>query len=336
MLASTDQAIQNNIDQSQSVFHHIGETFLNGHSLLVLLIAVTLAALLGRFIGYVLRRLTNFIARQADRTENLASVNRLRRIETLIILSIAIIRALLVAMAVYFWWLFIHPHQQPTALIGASAVFAIIIAGVLSPVLRDMTYGSVMMAEHWFAVGDHVKIEPFGDVQGVVERVTLRSTRIRALNGEVTWINNQNIQAVRITPKGIRTIAIEMFVSNVEKGLELIEQVNTRLPNGPLLVVSPLTVMVSAEVGHKLWHITAIGETAPGREWLLEKHAISVIQEVDSESDDSTLVQEPIARYSDSDAERRFARTIHNARKIPIKRVRRRNVQKTRTKNQGS
>jgi hypothetical protein len=324
MLATSDETIQKSINQSQTVFHQIGDTFLSVHSLTVLAIALLIAIILGRFVGYILRRTTNFIARQADKTEDLASVNRLRRIETLIILSIALIRAVLIAGAVYFWWLFVHPNQQPTALIGASAVFAIIIAGVLGPVLRDLTYGSVMMAEHWFAVGDHVKIEPFADVQGVVERVTLRSTRIRGLNGEVTWINNQNIQAVRITPKGIRTIAIEMFVSNVEKGLELVEQVNTRLPSGPLMVISPLTVMVSAEVGHKLWHITAIGETAPGREWLLEKHAIDVINEVDAENEKSILVQEPIARFSDSEAERRFARTIHNARKRPVKKSHRR------------
>lgn len=325
MFATSDQTIHQTINQSQSILKQLGDTFFNARSLTTLIIALILAVIAGRFIGYLLRRVTGVVARQTDKTENLASVNKLRRIETLIVLSIAVIRTILIAVAIYFWWLFIHPNQQPTALIGASAVFAIIAAGVLGPILRDLAYGSVMMAEHWFGVGDHIRVEPFGDLQGVVERVTLRSTRIRGLNGEIIWINNQNIQAIRITPKGVRTLAIEMFVSNVEKGLDLIEQVNTRLPSGPLMVVSPLTVMVSTEVGHKLWHITAIGETAPGREWLLEKHAISVIQEIDGEeSEKPVLVQEPIARFADSEAERRFARTIHNARKRTIKRTRKR------------
>jgi hypothetical protein len=236
----------------------------------------------------------------------------------MIVISIAIIRTFLIAMAVYFWWLYIHPTQQPTALIGASAVIAIVLGGALSPVLRDLAAGGVMMAEHWFGVGDHIKVEPFGDVQGVVERVTLRSTRIRALNGEVVWINNQNMQAVRVTPKGSRTIALEVFVTDLDKGYKLIEQANLRIPSGPLLVVSPLTIMTSAEVGTNIWHITALGETGPGREWLLEKYAIDLITEIDGEENkESILLNAPIARYADSVAERRFARTIHNARKEP-------------------
>src|SRR3546814_3666045 len=104
-----------------------------------------------------------------------------------------------------------------------------------------------MMTEHWFGVGDHVKIEPFNNMQGVVERVTLRSTRIRGINGEIIWVNNQNIQAVKVNTKGIRSIAIEIFVSDLEKGKRLVDQVNLRLPLGDLLVVKPLNIMSSTE-----------------------------------------------------------------------------------------
>jgi hypothetical protein len=172
------------------------------------------------------------------------------------------------------------------------------------------------MAEQWYAVGDHVKIEPFGEMQGVVERVTLRSTRIRGLNGEVIWVNNQNIQAVRITPKGIRTLAIELFVRDLDEGQTLIDAANRRLPAGQLLVISPLNVMTSSQVGEQLWHITAIAETAPGREWLIERYAIDVLKEIDETRKTKVLATEPIARFADNDAERRFARAINNARKV--------------------
>lgn len=321
LFSQSEQTIHNTLNQSHTIFRQIGETFFNARSIVVLCLTLLVAIIGGRIIAYVLRRLTNMLGRQADKSENLTEVNRLRRFETLIVLSIAIIRTALIALAIYFWWTFVHPGQQPTALVGASAVFAIVLGGVLGPLLRDLAYGSVMMAEHWFGVGDHVRIEPFGDVQGIVERVTLRSTRIRGINGEIVWINNQNIQAVRITPKGLRTIALELFVSDPDKGADLIEAINQRLPQGPLMVASPLTPMVTTEAGSKLWHITAIGETAPGREWLLEKYAITVAQEIDESADKTVLVHEPIARYADSEAERRFARSIQNARKKTIRRT---------------
>jgi hypothetical protein len=325
------------LERSQSTLERLTDSFFNFRSLGMLVISVLVAYALGRFFATLLRRLTTSIGKRADKAENLQRVNSLRRLETLIVLSIAVIRTLLIAAAVYFWWSYIHPFEQPTAIIGASAVIAIVLGGALSPILRDVASGSVMMAEHWFGVGDHIRVEPFMDVQGVVERVTLRSTRIRGLNGEVIWLNNQSIQAVRVTPKGSRTIALELFVTDLDKGGSLIEQANTRLPSGPLMVASPLTIMTSTEAGTNIWHITALAETAPGREWLVEQYAVSLITEIDGEENkESVLLNAPIARYADSEAEIRFARTIRNARKQPAKRksLSRRAIKQAKEKNE--
>lgn len=316
----TNFAAESTVREVTTVLEKIADSYLNLESLALFILCLAAAFVLGRIVAALLRRLVVAIGRQADKSENLQTVNRLRRYETMIILSIAIIRSLLFLFAIYLWWVSTRPDQQPTAIIGASALAAILIGGALSPMLRDISAGGVMMAEQWYAVGDYVKLEPFGEMQGVVERVTLRSTRIRGLNGEVIWVNNQNIQAVRITPKGIRTLAVELFVHDLEKGQELIESVNRRLPNGPLLVITPFSVMTSSQAGEKLWHLTAIAETAPGREWLIEKYAIEVMKEIDEERKLKLLATEPVARFADSDAERRFARAIQNARKSPKKR----------------
>lgn len=316
-------AAQNQADILQRAgegFKKTAETFFNARSILALLIALAIALVLGRIIAAFLRRLTFVVGRQADKSKDLNRVNRLRRIETLIVLSIALVRAALIILAFYFWWAYMHPNGQPTAIIGASAVVAIFLSGALVPLLRDLTYGSVMMAEHWFGVGDYVRIEPFSNLQGIVDRVTLRSTRLRDLNGEVVWINNQNIAAVRITPRGIRTLAIEMIVNDLNKGIDLVDQANLRLPNSPLMLTRQLTIISKQEIGNKLWHITAIGETAPGREWILEDYALKLIQEIDEDNKKPTLLHEPVAHNADADAERRFTRTIKNATKRPIKR----------------
>lgn len=310
--------LDNALEQSRQVFERFTDTFFNGRSVLTFIIAITVAIIVGRIIAAIMRRFARAVSRTADKVQDLKEVNRLRRIETLIILMVALIRMILVVLALYFWWIYAHPSQQPTAIIGASALVVIIASATVGPILRDLAYGGVMMAEHWYGVGDHVKVEPFDKLQGVVERVTLRSTRIRGLNGEVIWINNQNIQGVRVLTKGVRTTAIELFVSDLHKGLDLIEQTNLRLPSGPLMVVRPLHIMAKTEVGPNLWHITAVGETAPGREWLLQDYAISLLQEMDEESKHPIMHTDPIARDADSVAEQRFSRTVQNARKSPL------------------
>lgn len=311
------------------VFRHVAHSFLSARSLLALVVSLAVAMILGRVIAAVLRKLVAIISSRADKTENLNTVNRLRRYETVIVLSIASLRTFLILAALYFWWIYVHPGGQPSAIVGASAVLAIVLGSTLSPVLRDIAAGSVMMAEHWYGVGDHVRIEPFTDMQGVVERVSLRSTRIRGLNGEIMWVNNQSIAAVRITPKGIRSLAIELFVNDLARGEKLIDKTNERLPSGSLLVVSPLVIVSSSQVGTQLWHITAVAETAPGREWLIERYAVDVLKEMADATKKPVLATEPVARYADLDAEKRFKRTIANARKRPAPKRRTRKATKT-------
>jgi small-conductance mechanosensitive channel len=317
LLAAADKTLQ----QSSNVLKQIANTVFGGNSLIVLIVSVVAAMVLGKICSLILRRLSRGFGRQADAANDLGSVDRYRRLETWTILSIAIARVLIFVFALYFWWTFTHPGNQPGALVGASALLALILSGVFSPLLRDFAFGGGMMAEHWFGVGDLITIEPYVGIQGVVERITLRSTRIRGLNGEVIWMANQNISGVRIAQKGVWAMAIELFVTDPDKAEELVERANELLPAGPLLLITPLRVMTVGKRNSNVWHVTVIGETAPGREWLIERTAIDLLKKLDEKSDDPILITDPIARYADNDAERQFARAVKNAKKT--RRIRR-------------
>lgn len=307
--------VHTTFDQSRSTLHQLSDSLFASQSLVVLILALIAGWLLGRLAAKFLRKLSRVAGQRADASADLATVNRLRRFETWLILSIAIVRLLFLVFGLYFWWVFTHPKGQPTALVGASAIIIVVIGGVFGPLLRDFAFGSGMMAEHWFGVGDLITIEPFTTIQGVVERITLRSTRIRGINGEVIWIANQNIQGVRIAQKGVWTMAIELFVSTRSGAEQLIEQVNALLPIGPSLVVSHLTIMKEVKRAPSVWHITAIAETAPGRNWLIEKTAIDLMRNLDERSKTPILLSDPVARYADNDTEREFARAVKNAKK---------------------
>lgn len=311
-----DSTVNDSINQSTNTIKQISDSLFAGNSFVILIIAIVAGTVVGKFASIILRRISRVVGKRADASTNLETVNRLRRIETWTILSIAIVRVLLIVFALYFWWVFSHPMgSKPTALVGASALLIVIIGGVFSPLLRDLAFGSGMMAEHWFGVGDLITVEPFMDMQGVVERITLRSTRIRGLNGEVIWVSNQNIAAVRIAQKGVWPMAIEMFVTDPKRAEELVEQTNLLLPTGPSLIASNLDIMTSVQRDDDLWHVTAIGETPPGRQWLLEKTAIDLLKNLDEKSKQPVLITDPVARYADNDTERQFDRAVKNAKK---------------------
>ncbi|HJP80790.1 MAG TPA: hypothetical protein VJ841_00130 [Candidatus Saccharimonadales bacterium] len=84
------------------------------------------------------------------------------------------------------------------------------------------------------------------------------------------------------------------------------------VPTGPTLLARPLAIK-SAEQWGELWRITVVGETPPGREWLIENYFVGAIKEIDDEDtkrSDKLIVHEPIARYDDPDAARKFKRAV--------------------------
>ena len=191
---------------------------------------------------------------------------------------------------------------------------AVVFAGqTLGSLLRDIAAGATMIIEKWFNIGDYVKVEPFPDVAGVVERLTLRSTKIRNINGEVIWIHNQQIMAVHVTPRGVRIMAVDIFVRDREKGEKEITRIINTVPTGPTLLARPLEIKTAERWGDGLWRITVVGETPPGREWLIENYFVNALKEIDDEDKkrhERLIVHEPIARYADPAADRKFKRAV--------------------------
>jgi small conductance mechanosensitive channel len=169
-----------------------------------------------------------------------------------------------------------------------------------------------MITEGWYKIGDFVKIEPFLDVSGVVERFTLRSTKLRSLNGEVIWIHNQQIQAAHVTPHGLRTLAVDIFVRDRDKGTEAIKKIISAIPKGKTMLAKPLRIVGTDEWGSNRWRITVLGQTAPGREWLIETFFVQAVINLDEgkKGSEKLLALPPMPRYADETAERQFKRAV--------------------------
>ena len=150
-----------------------------------------------------------------------------------------------------------------------------------------------------------------------VERVTLRATKLRSLNGEVVWLHNQWMQGVKVTPRGVRTLAIDIFVNDEAKGRTMIERAMEIIPVGTMTIAQRLHITKSEKWYDKLWLITVVGQTPPGREWLIEDFFVESIKELDGKNAQKVLVRKPLARYADPGAERSFKRAVRVAQNTP-------------------
>lgn len=283
-------------------------------SVLILVACIIVAYILSKFLADFIITIAQKVSVRSDNESNEERLIKLRQIETYLSVSVAIVRALVVAVVAYVVWRLLSPvANSGAAAIGASAFFIVFAGQTLGMVLRDVTAGAIMIIEQWFNVGDFIKVEPFLDVSGVVERLTLRSTRLRSLNGEIIWIHNQQIQAAHVTPRGVRTLAVDVFARDKEKGVETLKEIARTMPVNPMLLASKMKVLKPEEWGEGLWRITAVGQTAPGREWLIENFFVNAIKEVDQgvrSKQNRIFIYEPIARHADPIAEKKFKRAV--------------------------
>jgi small conductance mechanosensitive channel len=283
-------------------------------SVLILMACIIVAYILSKFLADLIIKIAQKVSVRSDIESNEERFIKLRQVETYLSVSIAIVRAIIVAVVAYVAWILISPSASSgAAAIGASAFFIVFAGQTLGMILRDVTAGAIMIIEQWFNVGDFIKVEPFIDVSGVVERLTLRSTKLRSISGEVIWIHNQQIQAAHVTPRGVRTLAVDVFVRDKDKGLKALKELTKAVPVGATMLAKPLRVQKPEEWGGGLWRITVIGQTAPGREWLVENFFVNAIKEVDSSVRNKmnrTFVYEPIARYADPVADKKFKRAV--------------------------
>lgn len=315
MIVSMDSAI------STSVINDLKSLLVSPNafrSLLVLVLSMIAAYWLSKFLARGLIFIAQRIGRRSDNESDEARVTRLRQTETYLSVSIAIIRALVVVSVGYIAWRVLSPTAAKSstsgglAAIGAGAMFALVAGQTIGIVLRDLTASAIMISENWYKIGDFVKLDPFTDLSGVVERFTLTSTRIRALNGEVITVHNQNITGARVTPHGVRTIAVDIFVRDKRAGVTAIRRIIAAIPKGTMMLAHPLRITNIDKWGDERWRITVTGQTPPGREWLIDKFFVEAVSSLDDDKETSErlLSLPPIPHAADETANRRFKRAV--------------------------
>lgn len=287
-------------------------------SVLLLFFSIAVSYWLSQFLAKGIVKIAQKVAVRTDSETREDRVVLYRQVETYLSVTVAIVRAVVVAVTAYLVWRIIAPQGSSelggssAAAIGASAFFIVIAGQTVGILLRDITMGATMIIEKWFTIGDYIKVEPFIDMTGVVERMTLRSTKLRSLSGEVVWVHNQQIQAVHVTPRALRTEAVDIFVHDRIAAEKAIDKIISAMPTGPTMLARPLRVKYAERWGEDLWRITIVGQTAPGREWLIENYFVNALKAIDEgkKKSEKLLVYEPIARFADPVADNQFKRAI--------------------------
>jgi small conductance mechanosensitive channel len=274
----------------------------------------TLTILLLFAAAWAVSRLSAIVARKvmawSDRRHRTASgdlsakIVELKRRET----SVAVIRTGIAYIA--FATALVLTAAQLTGGFGrltavAGASFILILVGFSAQrMLMDIIAGFNMFVEHWYSVGDTIAI-PMMEVQGIVEDLSLRRTKLRSLDGEVINIHNSQIAAVRVLPGGVKEFDVELVASSREAAEVLVAQVAGILPEGPTTFIRRPAIHQIDDLAPGLVRLRMRAAVAPGREWLVDGFYTDLLKE---RADKHLIVHGPVVLTVDDKVERSFAR----------------------------
>jgi small conductance mechanosensitive channel len=193
--------------------------------------------------------------RRRQRAETMGSV--LRSIASIVILGTALFTML------GELGLDLAPFLASASIIGVAVGFG------AQNIVKDFLAGIFMLLEDQYGVGDVIDIGP---ASGTVEAVTLRTTRLRDINGVVWYMRNGEILRVGNESQNWAHALLDVPVSydeDIDKARELLKHAA-----GGLAAEPPWDEIVLGEA--EVWGVTALSgeavvirvvvKTAPGRQ----------------------------------------------------------------------
>ena len=269
----------------------------------VFAVAWLVSRLSGRLAGWIVRRSEARHLRE-DGPADTGVMTSLKRRETAISLVRTSVRYAVYGLALILAFGALSFGGRTGTVAGASLI-VLMVGFAAQRFLTDILAGFFMFFEGWFSVGDNISIAPL-NLQGVVDEVGLRSTRLRAITGEVVRVHNSYIQSVRVQPRGAREVEIEFFATSEEGGRELVAEVARLVPAGPTRLVRVPWVEEVEHLDDELVRIRSRATVAHGREWLVETFLPDLLKE----RGEDVIVHGPIVWHVDESAAREFARTL--------------------------
>jgi moderate conductance mechanosensitive channel len=254
--------------------------------------------------GIVLGRSLRWYGKRLDerRPSEERELMQLRSRETMIVLVATAIPyattiIVLIVLASFF---------LPAAALGGSAFVAVVVGFAAQRFLMDVMAGILIAFERWYAVGDFVMIEP-SKAAGIVEQFGLRTTVLRALNGDRAYVPNSQIITAFWSPKGYRRYSIELLTTDPDEAQRAIEDVGRRGPAGHARFLRPPRVVEVRERDDGTWLVRGVVDVAPTMEWLAEDLLVGALKaQLHSES----LLAEPIVYTLDEGTLSRYERRV--------------------------
>ena len=252
---------------------------------LIIVLVLIAATLVLRFVRRALRRMIDRAkgpgsvlpggvfgsGREFDEEGRALLARREQRAEALGTLAESVLRVLVWGFAILTALGTVGVNLAP--LIAGAGVLGVAIGFGAQDIVKDFLSGVIMLVEDQFGVGDVIDA---GAASGVVEEVSLRTTRLRDVNGVVWHIPNGSIGRVGNMTQEWSRMLIDVDVAyetDVDRAIVLLGDILGRFQEREdvreVLLGDPMEVWGVTALGDSSVSIRVVAKTVPGEQWAL-------------------------------------------------------------------
>jgi small conductance mechanosensitive channel len=248
--------------------------------LILIVVTIVIALILKRFAHKVINKVTLRMAegtmpeRLRERTQTifnggavLVSERRRQRAETIssVLRSIASI----VIFGTAFFTVLGELGLNLAPFLASASIIGVAVGFGAQNIVKDFLAGLFMLLEDQYGVGDVIDIGP---ATGTVEAVTLRTTRLRDVNGVVWYMRNGEILRIGNQSQNWARTVLDVPVSyeeDIDKVRDLLKHASSAMAAEPpwdeILLDEPNVWGVTALSGEAVV-VRIVVKTAPGRQ----------------------------------------------------------------------
>ena len=157
-----------------------------------------------------------------------------------------------------------------TPLLASVGVAGLAISLGAQSLIKDLIGGVLIIIENQYAVGDFITV---GDASGEVERITLRTTRIRGRDGEMHIVPNGEVRVLANQTKGWSRAVVQVGVAyeeDLERALNVLRASAEAFAQDPAWgtsLLEPPQVLGPMSLGDSTVAVRVEVKTEPGKQW---------------------------------------------------------------------
>jgi small conductance mechanosensitive channel len=177
---------------------------------------------------------------------------------------------------VAFVWILLLLNLPASAVVPLVSVVGAGLGFGAQQIVGDVLAGIFIISERQFGVGDVVNVGPLvhvGWIEGKVEEVTLRVTKIRTFDGDLVTIANGSLRQTVNLSRDWSRVLVNVPVpkdADLDDAIDMLNRIGSEISQDPAwapLIMEQPTVSGVEDIGAETIDLRFVGRTLPAQQW---------------------------------------------------------------------